>query len=50
MPHVTIIIYSMYGHIKAMAKEVQAGLESQGVDVLLCRAPETLPQEVLTKM
>ncbi|CAM0138463.1 hypothetical protein VKS41_007076 [Umbelopsis sp. WA50703] len=49
-PLIYIVYYSMYGHIYTMAKEVQKGLEAQGVDVKLFQIAETLPEEVLTKM
>ncbi|KAG2173151.1 hypothetical protein INT43_004524 [Umbelopsis isabellina] len=45
-----IVYYSMYGHIYTLAKEVQKGLEAQGVEVKLFQVAETLPEEVLTKM
>lgn len=35
MPTVYIIIYSVYHHIYTLAKEVQKGLESEGVTVKL---------------
>ena len=34
-PTVFVIYYSMYGHIYKQAKQVQAGLESEGVTVKL---------------
>lgn len=40
----------MYGHIEAMAKAVKAGVESTGQSAIIYQVPETLPQEVLTKM
>lgn len=49
-PKIVVIIYSLYGHIATMAKEVVAGLEAGGCEVVLCRAPELLPAEVLEKM
>ncbi|KAJ2961243.1 hypothetical protein NQZ79_g3481 [Umbelopsis isabellina] len=49
-PLIYIVYYSMYGHIYTLAKEVQKGLEAQGVDVKLFQIAETLPEEVLTKM
>jgi NAD(P)H dehydrogenase (quinone) len=46
-----IVYYSMYGHVYSMAKAVLEGVrEIKGVDVELKRVPETLSQEVLTKM
>jgi NAD(P)H dehydrogenase (quinone) len=49
--NVLIVYYSMYGHIYRMAEAVKEGVASvSGVDVMLCRVPETLPEEVLEKM
>jgi len=48
---ILVVYYSMYGHLHRMAEEVAAGAaEVEGAQVLLRRVPETLPQEVLTKM
>jgi NAD(P)H dehydrogenase (quinone) len=48
---VYIVYYSMYGHIETLAKEIQKGANSvEGVEATLYQVPETLPQEVLTKM
>jgi len=48
---VYIVYYSMYGHIEALAKEIQKGASSvEGVEATLYQVPETLPQEVLSKM
>jgi NAD(P)H:quinone oxidoreductase type IV len=49
-PVIYIVYYSTYGHIYTMAKAVQKGLESQGVEVKIFQIAETLPEEVLTKM
>ncbi|KAF7292123.1 flavoprotein [Mycena indigotica] len=49
-PKVAIVIYSMYGHITKMAEAVKAGVEQAGGSVTIYQIPETLPQEVLTKM
>ncbi|KIY69103.1 benzoquinone reductase [Cylindrobasidium torrendii FP15055 ss-10] len=49
-PKVAIVIYTMYGHIAKMAESVKAGIESAGGAVTIFQVPETLPQEVLTKM
>ena len=49
--NVLIVYYSMYGHIYRMAEAVKEGAgRVNGVDVRLCRVPETLPEEVLEKM
>jgi NAD(P)H dehydrogenase (quinone) len=46
-----IPFYSMYGHIYKMAQAVAEGAAGvEGVDVELCRVPETLAPEVLEKM
>lgn len=47
---VFVIIYSTWGHTKAMADKIVKGLESEGVNAKLFQVPETLPQDVLTKM
>jgi len=49
-PKVAIVIYSMYGHIAKMAESVKAGVESAGGSATIYQIPETLPQEILTKM
>jgi NAD(P)H dehydrogenase (quinone) len=47
---VFVIIYSTWGHTKAMADKVVEGLLKEGVNAKLFQVAETLPQEVLTKM
>ncbi|GLI40113.1 NAD(P)H:quinone oxidoreductase [Geobacter hydrogenophilus] len=48
---VLIPFYSMYGHIYRMAEAVAEGVrEVPGAEAVLRRVPETLPDEVLTKM
>jgi NAD(P)H dehydrogenase (quinone) len=48
---VYVVYYSMYGHVAALAQEIKKGAESvEGVEVSLFQVPETLPEEVLTKM
>ncbi|BFZ63597.1 hypothetical protein YB2330_004728 [Saitoella coloradoensis] len=47
---IAIVIYSMYGHIATMAEAVKAGIEKAGSEAVIYQVPETLPQEVLTKM
>ncbi|KAI1321546.1 benzoquinone reductase [Xylariaceae sp. FL0255] len=49
-PKIAIVFYSMYGHIKQLAEAEKAGIEKAGGTVDLYQIPETLPQEVLTKM
>lgn len=49
-PKVAIIIYSMYGHIAAMAEAEKAGIESAGGEATIYQVPETLNDEVLAKL
>ncbi|KAF9041537.1 NADH-quinone oxidoreductase [Panaeolus papilionaceus] len=49
-PKVAIVIYSMYGHIATLAEAQKKGIESAGGTAEILQVPETLPQEVLTKM
>jgi NAD(P)H dehydrogenase (quinone) len=49
-PTILIVYYSMYGHIKTMAKSVAAGIEASGCTAKLMQVPETLSAEVLGKM
>lgn len=49
-PKVAIVFYSMYGHIHKLALAEQEGLKKAGINADLYQVPETLPQEVLTKM
>jgi NAD(P)H dehydrogenase (quinone) len=50
MPKIAIVIYSMYGHIVKLAEAEKAGIEAAGGTATIYQIPETLPQEVLTKM
>ncbi|MCD7466780.1 hypothetical protein HAX54_003797 [Datura stramonium] len=46
-----IIFYSMYGHVESLARRMKKGVEAvDGVDAVLYRVPETLPEEVLVQM
>lgn len=45
-----LLQYSMYGHIAKLAQAEKAGIEKAGGTVDLYQIPETLSQEVLTKM
>ena len=46
-----IVYYSTYGHVHKMAEAVAEGVkEIAGVEAILRRVPETLPEEVLEKM
>lgn len=49
-PKVAIVYYSMYGHIAKVAEAEKAGLQKAGIEADLYQVPETLPEEVLTKM
>jgi len=49
-PKVAIVIYSMYGHIAKVAEAEKKGIEAAGGSATIFQVPETLPQEVLTKM
>ncbi|OBT41576.1 hypothetical protein VE00_09158 [Pseudogymnoascus sp. WSF 3629] len=49
-PKVAIVFYSMYGHVHTLAVAEQEGLKKAGIVADLYQVPETLPQEVLTKM
>jgi len=49
-PKVAIVYYSLYGHIGKLAEAEKAGLKEAGIDADIYQVPETLPQEVLTKM
>ncbi len=46
MTKVLVLYYSMYGHIEAMAQAVAAGArEVEGVEAVIKRVPETIPEE-----
>jgi NAD(P)H dehydrogenase (quinone) len=48
---ILIVYYSMYGHIHKLAFAVAEGVrEVKGVEPVVRRVPETLPDEVLKKM
>jgi len=48
---VLVVYYSMYGHIHRMAEAVAEGArEVKGAEVAIRRVPETLSEDVLTKM
>jgi len=49
-PKVAIVIYTMYHHIAQLAEAVKAGIEAVGGKADILQVPETLPEEVLTKM
>lgn len=45
---IAIIIYSMYGHIEALAQSVKKGIESAGHKATIYQVKETLSDEVRT--
>jgi len=46
-----VVYYSMYGHVHQMAQAIAEGAkEVSGVEIEMRRVPETLPDEVLSKM
>ncbi|KAJ3095226.1 hypothetical protein HDU96_001256 [Phlyctochytrium bullatum] len=45
-----VVIYSSWGHIKQMADHVAKGAKEAGAEVKIFRVPETLPEEITTKM
>jgi NAD(P)H dehydrogenase (quinone) len=49
-PKIAIVFYSMYGHVRTLAEAEKKGIEEAGGSADLFQVPETLPQEVLTKM
>ncbi|KAF2201456.1 flavo protein WrbA [Delitschia confertaspora ATCC 74209] len=49
-PRIAIVYYSMYGHIRQLAEAEKRGIEAAGGSADLYQIPETLPEEVLTKM
>ncbi|KAJ7968421.1 NAD(P)H dehydrogenase (Quinone) FQR1 [Quillaja saponaria] len=48
---VYIVYYSTYGHVEKLAEEIKKGVASvEGVEAKLWQVPETLPDDVLSKM
>ncbi|OWM74530.1 hypothetical protein CDL15_Pgr005109 [Punica granatum] len=46
-----IVFYSMYGHVEGLARRMKKGIDgADGVEGVLYRVPETLPEDVLEKM
>mmetsp|Transcript_18869 Transcript_18869/g.55366 ORF Transcript_18869/g.55366 Transcript_18869/m.55366 type:complete len:200 (+) Transcript_18869:92-691(+) len=50
MAKIAIIYYSTYGHIRKLAESIKKGLEAGGATVDVFQLPETLSEEILTKM
>ncbi|KAG3138711.1 hypothetical protein PI126_g16794 [Phytophthora idaei] len=49
--NVAIIYYSIYGHAATLAEAVKEGVDSvSGVKATIYQVPETLSEEILTKM
>jgi len=49
-PKIAIVYYSTYGHVRTLAKSVQAGVQAAGGQADLFQIPETLSDEVLSMM
>ncbi len=49
MTKVLVLYYSAYGHIEQMAYAVAEGAKSAGVDVVVKRVPELVPEDVAKK-
>ncbi|PFH62666.1 hypothetical protein XA68_12537 [Ophiocordyceps unilateralis] len=49
-PKIAIIYYSMYGHVRKLAEAEKAGVEKAGGSADLYQVPETLSDDVLSKM
>ncbi|EFY91920.1 Minor allergen Alt a 7 [Metarhizium acridum] len=49
-PKIAIVFYSMYGHIRQLAEAEKKGIEKAGGTADLFQIPETLSDEVLSKM
>lgn len=50
MAKVLVLYYSMYGHIETLAQAVAEGAgKVEGVEVVVKRVPETMPQEIFEK-
>lgn len=49
-PKIAIVYYSMYGHIRQLAEAEKEGIEKAGGTADIYQIPETLSEEVLTKM
>ncbi|TAQ89803.1 hypothetical protein B7494_g1899 [Chlorociboria aeruginascens] len=49
-PKVAIVYYSTWGHILKLAEAEKEGLKKAGIEADIYQIPETLPEEILTKM
>ncbi|KZV92511.1 NADH-quinone oxidoreductase [Exidia glandulosa HHB12029] len=50
MTKVAIVIYTTWGHVAKLAEAVAKGVKAAGGEADIYQVPETLPQEILTKM
>lgn len=46
MPKILVLYYSTYGHVEKMAESVAEGVRKAGVDVVVKRVEETVPEDV----
>lgn len=46
-PKIAVVYYSVYGHVRTLATEIQAGIKSAGGTSTLYQVKETLPQNIL---
>ena len=50
MPKILVLYYSMYGHIETLASAIAEGArEAGGVEVIVKRVPDIMPEEVAKK-
>ena len=49
MTKVLVLYYSSYGHIERMAEAVAEGVRKAGVEAVIKRVPELVPEEVVRK-
>lgn len=46
-PKIAVVYYSVYGHVRTLATEMQAGIKAAGGTSSLYQVQETLPQNIL---
>ncbi|KAG8997755.1 hypothetical protein FRB94_007477 [Tulasnella sp. JGI-2019a] len=49
-PSIAIVIYTLFGHVAALAEAEKAGIEAAGGKATIYQVEETLPAPVLEKM
>lgn len=50
MPKILVLYYSSYGHVETLAQSIAEGARSvDGVEVIVKRVPETMPEEAARK-